>query len=163
MKHQDGLSLLEMLVALVFFAVLTIAVSGLMVSGLRVRRGSQLEIEAQQAAQSLLEQAKDYWSVLENYRIPTVGASEEDILPLFIRDQNELAANLPESVTAAAFTLGCLESDGTDISDTNAPLFCSEDNPDLRRIGVTLTDASGETYTLSTEIGRPFSDERGAN
>lgn len=152
--YKSGLTLIEILVALSILSIISLAITGLMVSNLQLRRQNQLDLEAQQFAYALLERYKDHWSVRENYRYNGNLAST---IPVFIQ---ELASGLvtpPGGISSADIQYACLNTDGDlSLTDSDAPLSCSDNNPPLRRVTVSLFDSRGaRRTTLSTEIGRP--------
>ncbi len=141
MRHKkQGLTLLEVLIALAIFAIVMIAVSSTIVSGLQLRRSSQLDAEAQNYAASVLERYKDFWSSLNNYKTqPTIPP--EPLTP-------PLPAQ-PAAFPFMAINYACIDTDGT-------VLVCDSSDPPLRRVSVTLTDLNGKVRAqLATEIGRP--------
>jgi prepilin-type N-terminal cleavage/methylation domain-containing protein len=159
--YKSGLTLIEILVALSILSIISLAITGLMVSNLQLRRQNQLDLEAQQFAYALLERYKDHWSVRENYRY-TGNLSRT--IPAFIQ---ELASGLvtpPGGISSADIQYACLHTDGdTSLTDTSAPLSCSEADPPLRRVTVRLFDnRGGLRATLSTEIGRPTASSGGS-
>ncbi len=150
--NKKGFTLVEILVALSIFAIVSIGISGLMISSLQVRRGSQKTLNAQQIAYAAIEDHKDFWSTKKRYDL-------KDTVSGFIPNlQNaSYAQNVSVDATNMAASYGCLDSNGTDRTNTNATkLFCSVESPSLRRVTITVNDAQGQvTAQLTAEIGRP--------
>lgn len=160
-SYKSGLTLIEILVALSILSIISLAITGLMVSNLQLRRQNQLDLEAQQFAYALLERYKDHWSVRENYRY---SGNLSITIPTFVQ---ELASGLvtpPGGISSADIQYACLRTDGdASLTDASAPLSCSEADPPLRRVTVRLFDnRGGLRATLSTEIGRPTASSGGS-
>lgn len=153
-KRRKGFSLVEILVALSIFAVVSIGISGLMISSLQVRQGSQKTLNAQQIAFAAIEHHKDLWSVAKIYQITGTNPAS-NLIPDF---QNaSYTQNVGVDAANLTASYGCLDSNGTDRSGTDgSKLFCTLDNPALRRVTITVRDAQSRvTAQLTAEIGRP--------
>jgi prepilin-type N-terminal cleavage/methylation domain-containing protein len=151
---ERGLTLIEILVALSILSIISLAITGLMVSNLQLRRQNQLDLEAQQFAYALLERHKDHWSVRERY---TYNGDISNNIPRFIQELNSGLISPPGGISSADISYACLLSDGDSaITDPSQPLNCSQTDPPLRRVTVRLFDNRGTLRaSLSTEIGKP--------
>lgn len=151
-KGRRGLSLLEMLVALSILSIIGVAVMGIVVSSLRVRRESQRAAEAQQFAYNVLERHKEYWSNLASYRMD--AGKPLNTLPPYVR-----SSDLEQEARALGFGVdlryGCLDRSGTSRDVSAPPLNCSLDDPELRSLTITLEERGEQRAQLYTEIGRP--------
>lgn len=150
---KRGLSLIEVLISLAILSVIGLAVMGIMVSSLRVRRESQRAIEAQQFAYTVLERHKEYWANVNHYKRDPEQPYES--LPLYVR-----SPELVNEVRATGFSLdlrySCLDRHGVDLSNGEAPLFCAVPDPDLRAVTVILKEGDTQRARLYTEVGRPI-------
>lgn len=164
MKKDRGLTLVEVLVALGIFAIVSASITALMTSGLRTRQVSQRTLNAQQVAYAIIEDHKNFWSVKGNYTIKTgTGATNQILLPNW--GSASYLQNVGVEVANIGLSYGCLDADGTDRTNTVAPtvittqaqvLNCSVGDPGLRRITVTIQDSQGRvTANLTSEIGKP--------
>jgi prepilin-type N-terminal cleavage/methylation domain-containing protein len=160
MKRQ-GLTLVEIIVALAIFSIIMLAISGTIVSGLKLRKSNALESQALTYAASVLEQYKSFWSDFENYQCydpdnPS-GLSHnpkctEDIGQSFWPAIPPVPAAFRDDLIN--ITVACIERDGDVMSNAacTAPGFI----PELRRVSVTITDLQNKTRaSLMTEIGNP--------
>ena len=148
MKRLQGLSLVEVLVALAVFSIVGVAITGLMVQGLQVRRENQLNAQAQAYASSVLEGYKSHWANEDNY---TTYKEGNDI------------GNLPDQPEAFKLELGqvsidteCIALDGDEWTKACNPENEAYEPPPLRRVTVKLTDQENKIRAnLVTEIGNP--------
>jgi prepilin-type N-terminal cleavage/methylation domain-containing protein len=160
MKRQ-GLTLVEIIVALAIFSIIMLAVSGTIVSGLRLRKSNALESQALTYAASVLEQYKSFWSDFTNYQCYNPYSDEglsnnskciEDAGRKFWPAVPPVPAAFQDS--PINITISCIDRSGTVISNTT----CTAAGfiPELRRVSVTITDLQNKTRaSLTTEIGNP--------
>ena len=148
-----GLSLIEVLISLSILSIIGVAVMGIMVSSLRVRRESQRAAEAQQFAYTVLERHKEYWNNVQNYKLDEAQPSNS--LPLYVRSDA-----LSSEVAATGFSLdlryGCLDRNGVTMAGSEAPLYCAIPDPDLRSVTIILKEGEKQRARLYTEVGRPI-------
>ncbi|MGL4609123.1 MAG: PulJ/GspJ family protein [Trueperaceae bacterium] len=161
MKHSRGFTLVEVVVALGLFAIVSATISSLMISNLRTRQGSQKSLNAQQVAYAVIEQHRQHWSVLNNYDSSITGAQ---VIPVF--NNAPYTQNIGVAITSIDVGYGCLDANGTDRTDTSAtstdPLRCTLPRPALRRVTVTVRDTqNNQTARLVSEIGRPSAQRSG--
>lgn len=151
--NKRGLSLIEVLIALSILSIIGVAVMGIMVSSLRVRRESQRAVEAQQFAYTVLERHKEYWANVQNYKLDPEYPNNS--LPLYVRSED-----LASEVAATGFSLdlrySCLDRHGTVMSGGEDTLNCTIPDPDLRAVTVTLKEGDTQRARLYTEVGRPI-------
>jgi prepilin-type N-terminal cleavage/methylation domain-containing protein len=167
MKQNRGFTLVELLVALGIFAIVSASITALMTSGLRTRQVSQRTLNAQQVAYAIIEDHKNFWSVKDNYAIKT-GATDQKLLPSW--NTASYLQNVGVEVANIAVTYGCLDANGTDRTKAAAlttittqadALNCSLSDPGLRSIKVIIKDRQGRvTADLASEIGKPVAARR---
>lgn len=146
-SRVEGLSLVEVLVALAVFSIVGVAITALMVQGLQVRRENALDTQAQAYASSVLERYKSRWANVENYK----NFKEGDPI-----------GNLPETPAAFALELDLIDVD-TECIGLDGEAWLDEEcddsddpTPPLRRVTVKLIDQqSNVRANLVTEIGNP--------
>lgn len=151
MKRTQGFSLIELLIAVSVFSIIMIALSGLVVQGLRLRRVNELENQAQAYAAAVLERFKTYWSVRENYNSYDADLGSATALePLVGLPQAPAAFEAEGEPPILYINTGCVELNGTFTEDP-----CAE-TPPLRRVQIVLTGSDGKVYSdLITEVGNP--------
>jgi prepilin-type N-terminal cleavage/methylation domain-containing protein len=167
MKTNRGFTLVELLVALGIFAIVSASITALMTSGLRTRQASQRTLNAQQVAYAVIEDHKNFWTVKDNYAVKT-GATNQTLLPNW--NTASYLQNVGVEVANVAISYGCLDADGTSRTNTAAPtaittqadaLNCSVAEPALRSVKVTIKDRQGRvTADLTSEIGKPVAARR---
>lgn len=145
---RKGLSLVELLVAVAVFSIVMLAVSGLIVQGLQVRRQNEVEVRAQSYAVAVLERFKSFWGEAANYK-----DFDKDDLSTWpgLPDDTDIQAIF--SAGTLSLETSCLDLSGTELTDADCqpPAL-----PPLRRIQVTLEDDEGKRYAnLITEVGNP--------
>jgi prepilin-type N-terminal cleavage/methylation domain-containing protein len=159
MKRQ-GLTLVEIIVALAVFSIIMLAVSGTIVSGLRLRRTNALESQALTFAASVLEQYKSFWADPLNYKCydpdDEYGLGHDTDCTKEIKSFWPAVPSIPAAFQndPIYITISCIDRSGTVIVNTTctAPGFI----PELRRVSVTITDLQGKPRaSLVTEIGNP--------
>lgn len=141
-----GLTLVEVLVAMLVLAVVLVAVGGLLTGNLGLRRSSTVSNTAVQLATSYLEAIKREWSLPDSYTAApgqALGA-----LP-----------DVPDDPRYAPFdvelSVSCLLADGSSVACLTEP------DVDLRELTVRVTDRAGKTVAeLTTWVGRPFAPAR---
>lgn len=159
MKNQ-GLTLVEIIVAIAVFSIIMLALSGTIVSGLRLRRDNTLESQALTYAASVLEQYKSFWADGKNFRCynpdsPSgLSTPECQTLPakVFWPDIPPIPSSFQNDPLSIEVT--CVDLDGNIISNAT----CKDDNfiPPLRRVSITLMDQQNQQRAqLTTEIGNP--------
>lgn len=143
---RSGLTLTEVLVAVVVLGIVLVGVAALLTGDLQLRRTSVNSNTATQLASSYMEAIKRTWSVPENYEAEFSEAYGD--LPAAPTDPRYSAMTMTLDIT-------CLQTDGT-------PVVCvSVRSPDLRNIRITVTDSGGaQIARLVSEIGRPFEPGR---
>ena len=148
LRDSRGLSLVEVLVALAVFSIVGVAISGLMVQGLQVRRENQLNTQAQAYASSVLESYKSHWANLENYETYVPGTKIGTLDP---PEAFALELDLVDIDTE------CVDLEGEKwTEDACDPDTDGYEPPPLRQVTVKLTDQAGKVRAdLVTEIGNP--------
>jgi Tfp pilus assembly protein PilV len=145
MRRTQGLSLVELMVALSFFAITAAALFSFTMSNLQLRRGSQYDNVAIQYANSIVESYKASWSSHNNY----VNAADPSI-------GNILGDNYPSNFQAP-------ERNTTICLQTNRQVIPCNGTPPLRRLVIRIRDQQGEVRAeLTTEIGVPANRDTGA-
>jgi type II secretory pathway pseudopilin PulG len=144
MRRIQGLSLVELMVALSFFAITAAALFSFTMSNMQLRRGSQFDNVAIQYANSIVEAYKAHWSVLDNYTNgadPNISNITDTSYPPNFQ--------APERNTAI-----CLQ--------TNRQVIPCNGTPPLRRLTVRIRDQQGKVRAeLTTEIGVPANRDTG--
>ena len=156
--RTKGFSLIEVLVAIGIFAIIMVALSGLIVQGLRLRRVNELETQAQAYAAAVLERYKSYFTnegFYDNYSSELSGQAA--LQSLTAGDNNDtsipvLPAAFKDDPATLEIVTTCIGIDGNDIAQAN----CAPGNPPpLRRIQVTLSRDDRVYADLVTEVGNP--------
>jgi prepilin-type N-terminal cleavage/methylation domain-containing protein len=155
LHKEQGLTLVEIIVAIAVFSIIMLALSGTIVSGLQLRRSNTLEAQALAYAASVLEQYKSFWADPQNYACynpdSAAGLGGTDC------PTGVYAPALPPIPAAFAsdpinIQIACISSAGEVITKDT----CKAETPALRRVAVTLTDPQGKIRAnLLTEIGNP--------
>lgn len=140
MRTNRGLSLIEVLVALAIFSIMGVAVTGIFVQGLQVRRQNVLNTQAQAYANLVLEQYKSAWSdptKYETHQDPSLPPAPK----VFEIDR----------INRIDIDVLCAYLDGSTKDDCDA-----DDTPPLRRVHVKLIDYDSKLRAdLVTDIGKP--------
>jgi prepilin-type N-terminal cleavage/methylation domain-containing protein len=154
-RKEQGLTLVEIIIAIAIFSIIMLALSGTIVSGLQLRRDNTLESQALAYAASVLEQYKSFWADPKNYSCynpdSAGGLGNSDCPP------GVYAPALPAipeafATTPIAIDISCVDRAGNTITNT----ACKSATPPLRRVSVTLKDQQGKVRAnLLTEIGNP--------
>ncbi|MCA9840204.1 MAG: type II secretion system protein [Trueperaceae bacterium] len=138
-SRHAGFSLIELLIAVAVFSVVMLALSGILVNGLQLRRSNSNEIQALAYANTVLERYKSHWVESSNYSAGTLVNAA--YLP-----------SLPSGFSQQGPTFDCLDELGNVIETAT----CVTMVPPLRRISLVVKDADGEILAnLVTEIGNP--------
>jgi prepilin-type N-terminal cleavage/methylation domain-containing protein len=155
LRKEQGLTLVEIIIAIAVFSIIMLALSGTIVSGLQLRRSNTLEAQALAYAASVLEQYKSFWADPQNYACynpdSAAGLGGADCPPKIY------APALPPVPTAFVndpinIQIACVNSAGGIVPKA----ACKAATPALRRVAVTLTDQQGKIRAnLLTEIGNP--------
>jgi prepilin-type N-terminal cleavage/methylation domain-containing protein len=166
MKSNRGFSLVELLIALCIFAIVATSLTALLTSGLKARQKSQRILNAQQIAYAIIEDHKNFWTIKNNYAVKVPAPTPaQQLLPRW--DLAGYLQNVGVEVARVSVAYGCLDTDGTNRSVaatlaittemTQAQVLnCSVNDPDLRRVTITIQDAQGQvTANLTSEIGKP--------
>jgi type II secretory pathway pseudopilin PulG len=136
-----GLTMVELLVAISFFGIVSVALFSFTMSSLQTRRNSQLDAQAQQYASGVLEAYKSLWSQSIPYSLashPTASIKK------ILGNDYDSAFKSPEISTDRCFNVN------------RAAVPCAG-NPSLRQVTVTIRDGQNKIRAqLSTEIGRPI-------
>ncbi len=141
-----GLTIVEVLVAIVILGIALTAIGAMITGDLGLRRTSIASNTGVQLASSYLEAVKRAWSVPDNYEAQ-VG-QPFGLLPDAPTDPRYSAYTMTLDIT-------CLSTNGTEVACTAHP------NPDLRRLSVEVSGPADQTVTrLVTEVGRPFEPAR---
>ena len=146
MNNKKALTLVETLVALTMFAVLSAATASLMLSSIGLRDSNQKSLKSEQFIRRLLEKHKDYWSSVDNYQS----------IPTEYLEGISLNEEIPDEMTLA-ISYSCLSSDGLIIPSDGSTLACNIPNPPLRKVIITLTKGTKIVASQTAEIGRPLS------
>ena len=149
MKTTKGLTLVETLIAITLFGVLSAATAGLMLSSINLRSGNQRSLQAEHFVNKVLEEHKDYWSVLDNY----------DKIPDYVTT-GTLGTETPESMSIN-ISYSCMDADGNFLDEDSSALNCVEPSPALRRVAISIYQGENLVAQHVTDIGRPIarSDE----
>lgn len=159
MKRQ-GLTLVEIIVAIAVFSIIMLALSGTIVSGLKLRRSNAIESQALSYAASVLEQYKSFWADPLNYQCydpdSPGGLSIPKCQTVPARTYWPSIPPIPSAFKddPISIEVTCIDRQGTTISNT----ACKAANfiPELRRVRVSMTDLQGKLRAkLVTEIGNP--------
>ncbi len=159
MKNQ-GLTLVEIMVAIAVFSIIMLALSGTIVSGLRLRRNNTLESQALIYSASVLEQYKSFWADRLNFQCYNpnnpAGLNRTKCQTTPPRVYWPNTPPVPDSFQndPISIEVSCVDLKGNIISNTD----CENDGfiPPLRRVSVTLKDQQGKPRAqLVTEIGNP--------
>ena len=139
--NDKGFSLVEILIALVVFGIISAGVSSLLLANTKFRRETVQGSEEQQYLSSYLETLKRRWSFIDVY---TTIHTDPDAFA---------GPPLPYGYTLSDLSIdvSCWNADGSPVSAPPNPSCSGVTNPPLRRVVVKLGGAS-----LATEIGRPF-------
>jgi prepilin-type N-terminal cleavage/methylation domain-containing protein len=135
-KHQRGLTLIEMMVALVLVGVLGL-ISGGFLLPMKMNRDSNAQAQALSYARSYLEMIKGRWLDVNTYKSKTLptwkvkGATTPATADLEL--PTGWAINIPESSNATAW------------ADAN----------NIRTVTVEITIPNQADFTLSSQITRP--------
>lgn len=155
--RTKGFSLIEVLVAIGIFAIIMVALSGLIVQGLRLRRVNELETQAQAYAAAVLERYKSYFTNEEFYDDYSSELSGQAALDALNTDGIPVP-NIPgsfdeeEQPATLEIITTCIDVDGSDMDQTE----CAPGNPPpLRRIQVRLSRDDRVYADLITEVGDP--------
>ena len=137
--------------ALAVFSVVGVAITGLMVQGLQVRRENALNTQAQAYASSILEGYKSHWANVDNYETYVPGTEIGNL-----ERPEAFALELSE----VDIDTKCIDLDGVpweeDKCDPTSPTSTFTVPPPLRQVSVKLTDQEGKVRAdLVTEIGNP--------
>lgn len=135
---QQGFSLIELLIAITVFSIVMLALSGLIVNGMKVRRGNETESQALAYANAVLERYKSFWISAQTYNSGIVLSDQQ----------------LPEKPQGFSVVTAfhCIDLQGVIIS----PAACSTMIPPLRRVEIEVQNSEAKTVAqLSTEIGNP--------
>ncbi len=144
MKNKQGLTLVETLISITLFSILSAAAASLMLSSINIREGNQRSLKAEQFVKRVFENHKDFWSVKENYSL----APEYSFTSQFLRD-------FPEDVSLE-IEYSCLSTNGIILDSDGSLLNCQESNPPLRRVQVNILRGSTIIAQQKTDIGRPI-------
>jgi prepilin-type N-terminal cleavage/methylation domain-containing protein len=159
MKKQ-GLTLVEIIVAIAVFSIIMLALSGTIVSGLRLRRENTLESQALTYAASVLEQYKSFWADGKNFRCydpdSPAGLTRVECQTVPVRTYWPNTPPIPSSFQndPISIDVSCVDLSGAVIDKTT----CKVDKfiPPLRRVSIILKDQQGKLRAnLVTEIGNP--------
>lgn len=160
-NSRQGLTLVEIIVAIGVFSIIMLALSGTIVSGLKLRRNNTVESQALAYAASVLEQYKSFWADYDNYRCFTPDGpgpnpnKDKCPAPSYWPDIPVLPAIFKETVTTPAVETFCINRDGSVVAKTEC--LKKEFTPALRRVVVTLRDQQDKVIaSLLTEIGNPI-------
>jgi len=144
MRKQQGLTLVETLISITLFSVLSAAAASLMLSSINMREGNQRSLKSEQFVKRIFEQHKDFWSVKENYNL----TPDYSITAEFLQD-------FPDDMSLI-IEYSCLNTDGTIISSDNNALNCGQLDPPLRRVTIKILKNGQIVAQQKTDIGRPI-------
>jgi prepilin-type N-terminal cleavage/methylation domain-containing protein len=158
--RQQGLTLVEIIVAIGVFSIIMLALSGTIIQGLQVRRNNSVEAQGLSYAASALEQYKNLWADYKNYKCfhtdDIQGGRGVDGCEPTVIYKPELPS-LPPTFQVNFITFECLNLAGTPYAETKCNNSDDSFVPELRRVTVTLKDQQGKVRaSLFTEIGNPL-------
>jgi prepilin-type N-terminal cleavage/methylation domain-containing protein len=134
-KRSQGLTLVEIVVAIGVFSVIMLALSGTIVQGLQLRRNNSVDAQANAYAASVLERYKNFYAVSKNF--------DDRTSPVF----QPVPPALKEVVAGIDTTITCINKAGAEVAS----------DCELLRVSVTVRDFAGKARTnLVTEIGNPL-------
>ncbi|MEM7734672.1 MAG: prepilin-type N-terminal cleavage/methylation domain-containing protein [Deinococcota bacterium] len=159
-KQQKGLTLVEVLVALAIIAI-TMVMFGYFSSSLQATGNSRRETAAANFARSYLDALRSQWQDLTMYRDGGRESGNARSNPPFLE--------VPDGFTFYTVDIerrnvtGVVVGTPTQFNSTaGEAAFNWQDENDtdfMRLVTLTLTDAQGETYTYSTQVVRPTTDQ----
>jgi prepilin-type N-terminal cleavage/methylation domain-containing protein len=158
---RQGLTLVEVLVSLVIIAI-TMVMFGYFSTSLRATSSSRQATAAANFSRSYLDALRSQWQDLTMYR-----AGSRDVIDELKRT-NPPFLDVPEGFVSYEISIDRRNVAGTSIgtatfsSDDGVAAFNWQDENDndyIRLVTLTLTDVQGDTYTYSTQIVRPTTDQ----
>jgi prepilin-type N-terminal cleavage/methylation domain-containing protein len=153
---KAGLTLIEVLVALGIIAI-TMVMFGYFSTSLRATGDSRRNTAAANFARSYLDSVRSQWQDVEIYK----GGHKTRPNPPFL-DVPEGFESYSVSVEARNVNNVVVGTRGPYTSTAGAAAFNLEnggDNDFMRLVTLTLTDTQGETYTYSTQVVRPPTED----
>lgn len=160
-RHKQGLTLVEVLVSLVIIAI-TMVMFGYFSTSLRATSSSRQATAAANFARSYLDALRSQWQDLSMYSSGSRDVIEE------LRRTNPPFLDVPEGFASYEVGIDRRNVAGTSVgtvafsSDDGVAAFDWQDENDndyMRLVTLTLTDLQGDTYTYSTQIVRPTTDQ----
>lgn len=146
MVNRSGFSLVELLLAISFFGIVSAAIFGLTMASSSMRRDSIKAARAQTYANGMLELYKDAWSEPDSYN---AGARPTNALLKYLDPAN----NIDNSEFYATFAPPELSDDQCYVA--GAVGSCATSSA-LRYVSVTIKDKQGDAITTASSIiGRP--------
>ncbi len=154
MKRKEGLSLVELIVAIGVFSIIMLALSGTIVNGLQVRRKNNAQAHAVAHANAIIEAYKNDWSNISRYT--DYDPTNLTTLPARLPSH----ANLPfpdSGINVNADECGYYDTAIKKIIPYSDAATCTANKGGvLRFVTVTIEDAQGkELVNLTAEIGKP--------
>jgi prepilin-type N-terminal cleavage/methylation domain-containing protein len=161
-KHKEqGLTLVEIIVAIAVFAIIMLALSGTIVNGLQVRRKNSAQAQAVAYANAVIEAYKKDWSLESKYI--AYNPDDSSTFPT----QLTSSTNLPFPASGIKIDADLCASYNKSYPDKFAPLTKEQCKPntlgaghfsggDIRFVTITIKDAQGkELVKLEAQIGKP--------
>lgn len=146
MRKNQAFTLVETLIAITIFSVLSAAAASLMLSSINLRENNQDSLRSEQFIKQVLERHKDYWAVKSNY----------DSLPTYISNY-EFTQDMPETMSMN-INYQCLDAEGNLLGSGSGALNCSKSNPPLRRVIIEISRNGSLVAKQKADIGRPISN-----
>ncbi len=144
MKNKQALTLVETLVAITLFSVLSVAAASLMLSSINMREGNQRSLKSENFIKRVFEKHKDFWSIKENYALTPNYSFTNEFLQEFPSDTN------------LAIEYSCLDSNGNKLQSDGSILNCVKDDPPLRRVVISISRNNNTIAVQKTDIGKPI-------
>ncbi|MGL4609863.1 MAG: type IV pilus modification PilV family protein [Trueperaceae bacterium] len=139
-----GLTLVEIVVAIGVFSIVMLALSGMIVSGLQLRRKNNVDAQASVYAASILELYKNHYSTSANFDKGT-----SPVIP-------EPPGAVKQVVARIDTTITCIDVEGEVIAGADTS-DADKDPCELRRVGVTVLDLEDKPRAnFVTEVGKPL-------
>lgn len=147
MKNKQGLTLIETLISITLFSILSAAAASLIVSSINLRENSQRSLKSEQFIKQVFEQHKDFWSVKENYKLVPDYLFADQFLQDFPND------------ISLAIEYSCLSTNGTILGTDGTTLNCDEESPPLRRVEISIIRDNAIVAHQTTDIGKPIASK----
>ena len=144
MRNKQALTLVETLVAITLFSVLSAAAASLMLSSINMREGNQRSLKSENFIKRVFEKHKDFWSIKENFASTPDYSFTDEFLHDFSTD------------TSLSIQYSCLDANGDLLGSDGSVLNCELDDPPLRRVVVKISRGDNDIAVQKTDIGKPI-------